>query len=130
MGEYVTKDSGERKEFSTGMQRDITGDKIRFDLIAPPGIPFEEQMLTRWAALMTRGAVKYGAHNWTKAETQEELDRFRESLFRHVMQYLFGVEDGEDHAAACLFNVAGMELVKWKMHNAVLPGGSGAELAG
>ena len=118
----MTKDSGERTEFSTGMLRDTARDKIRFDLITPPGIPFDEQMLTRWAALMTRGAEKYGAHNWLKAETQEELDRFRESLCRHFFQYIMGVEDGEDHAAAILFNVSGIEMVKWKLRDAILPG--------
>lgn len=115
MMSFVTKDSGERDVFPTGMQRDITGDKIRFDLITPDGVPYEEQMLTRWAALVTRGAVKYSARNWELARTQEELDRFRESAFRHFMQWFLGADQEEDHAAAVFFNIAGAELVRWRM---------------
>lgn len=66
--EFVTKDSGERQQFSTGMVRDTSANKIRYDLVYMP-------MLKRWAELMTRGAIKYSANNWKKASTQEELDR-------------------------------------------------------
>ena len=111
---YETKDSGKREQYSTGMQRDVNHGKDRFDLITPGDLPYSGQLLTRWAQLMGRGAKKYGEHNWEKASTQEELDRFRESAFRHFMQWFLG-EDDEDHAAACLFNLQGAELVKWKM---------------
>lgn len=59
MDNFTTKDSGERVEFSTGMQRDTSKSKPRFDLITPKSIPYEKQMLTRWAELMARGAEKY-----------------------------------------------------------------------
>ena len=58
---YITKDSGERQEFSTGMKRDIQTGKPRYDLLDRP-------MLKRWAGLMARGAEKYGDNNWRKAE--------------------------------------------------------------
>lgn len=105
---FVTKDSGERQQFETGMVRDTTGDKIRYDLVDMP-------MLKRWAELMTRGAAKYGPNNWKKAATQEELDRFKESAFRHFMTWFLEEDTSEDHAAAILFNVAGVEMVKSKL---------------
>jgi hypothetical protein len=104
---FETKDSGTRKEFSTGMLRDADNGKLRFDLIYLP-------MLERWAGLMTRGAQKYSARNWEKAETQEELDRFVESAFRHFYQWITGETD-EDHAAAVWFNICGAEMVKEKL---------------
>lgn len=111
---FETKDSGERTEFSTGMQRDLSKDKPRFDLIMPLQVPYKEQLLTRWAELMARGAEKYNARNWEKAETVEELDRFMESAFRHFMQWFNG-EDEEDHCVAVFFNITGAEYVKYKM---------------
>jgi hypothetical protein len=111
MSNYITKDSGKRQEFSTGMQRDTNDDKIRFDLITPLDVPYEEQMITRWAALMTRGAKKYDARNWEQSCTVEELERFRESAFRHFMQWYFMMED-EDHASATFFNIQGAERIR------------------
>jgi hypothetical protein len=105
--EFVTKDSGQRQEFSTGMKRDIQTDKPRYDLLDWP-------MIKRWAELMQRGAVKYGENNWKKAATQEELDRFRASALRHLIQWFNG-ESEEDHAAAVCFNIAGAEMVKEKL---------------
>lgn len=116
MDKFITKDSGQRKEFCTGMQRDADSDKPRFDLIMPFDLPYEQQMLTRWANLMKRGAQKYSARNWEKASTQEELDRFMESAFRHFIQWFTGETD-EDHAVAVMFNITGAEYVKWKRRN-------------
>jgi hypothetical protein len=105
--EFQTKDSGERQEFSTGMVRDVSTNKARYDLV-------DEPMLTRWAELMGRGAVKYGENNWRKAATEQELNRFKESAFRHFMQWFKGQTD-EDHGAAVFFNIAGAEMVKNKL---------------
>src|SRR6267154_681326 len=104
---FVTKDSGKRQEFSTGMQRDTQENKPRYDLLDLP-------MLKRWAELMARGAKKYGEENWRKARTQEELNRFKASFIRHAFQYLEG-DETEDHGAACMFNIAGAEMVKEKL---------------
>lgn len=104
---FVTKDSGERQEFSTGMVRDIQTDKPRYDLL-------DKSMLRRWADLMARGAAKYGENNWRKAETDEELRRFESSLLRHTFQLLDG-DRTEDHGAAICFNVAGYEMVLEKL---------------
>lgn len=117
---FITKDSGKRQEFSTGMQRDIQDDKPRYDLLDLP-------MLKRWAELMGRGAKKYGENNWRKAATEEELARFKASALRHLFQYLEG-DTSEDHGAAVFFNIAGAEMVKAKLTNSnnqfVAPDGS------
>ena len=53
--------------------------------MVPLGVPYKEQPLTRIAEHMARGSVKYTARNREKSCTQEELDRFKESAFRHLM---------------------------------------------
>ena len=105
---FVTKDSGERKHFASGMQRDTTEGKLMWRLV------YSGPMLERWAALLTRGARKYDADNWMKASGQEELDRFRDSAARHFAQWMRGDID-EDHGAAVMFNINGAEYVKEKM---------------
>jgi len=112
--DFVTKDSGEREHYSTGMVRDTEAGKPRFDLCRPKGIPYTAQMLTRFAALMARGAQKYGERNWEKARTQDELDRYHSSAERHLHQWLAGETD-EDHAAAVLFNITAAETVKHRL---------------
>lgn len=104
---FITKDSGARKEFKSGMVRDTNEDKPMYTLCWQP-------MLKRWAELMTRGAVKYGKNNWMKADGEEELDRFKDSALRHMMQWLEG-DESEDHASAVFFNIAGAEYVKNKL---------------
>lgn len=113
---FETKDSGERTTFDTGMQRDVTTGKPRFDLVVPEGIPYDQTMGYRHAMLMSRGAEKYGDRNWEKARTEEELHRFKQSAYRHFMQYYHGETD-EDHASAVFFNITGAEFVKY--HQAV-----------
>ena len=105
---YAIKDSGARQEFATGMVRDTTEGKADYTLI------FDGPMLERWAIHLTKGAKKYAKRNWMKAATQEELDRFRESLGRHFFQYIRGDQD-EDHAAGIFFNINGAEYVKGRL---------------
>lgn len=107
-------DSGKRVRFETGMIRDVQDDKPRFELCVPIDQPYEEQMLTRFAIHMARGAEKYSARNWEQAGTEEELERYYASLLRHVYQLLAGDQD-EDHAAAIYFNVMGAEYVKCRL---------------
>lgn len=113
---WQTKDSGERAQFESGMVRDTEEGKPRFDLTQPLGIPYEEQMLTRFANLMARGAEKYNERNWEQANSQKELDRYYSSAFRHFMQWYHG-DVSEDHASACFFNITAAETVKWKLAN-------------
>lgn len=126
---FVTHDSGARAEYKSGMVRDTQEGKARFGLLRTLEQPYEAQMLTRLAQLMTRGADKYGERNWEKADSLEELERFQESAERHFNQWLAGELDGEDHAAAVMFNVIAAEFVKWKLVERVPPAASLEELA-
>lgn len=111
---YVTKDSGQRAEYPSGMVRDTDKGKPRFDLLLPLGIPYEQQMLTRFAALMARGAEKYDERNWEQANSPAEVERMKSSALRHMMQWLAGETD-EDHAAAVFFNIMAAEATAYKM---------------
>lgn len=110
---FETKDSGKRAEYDSGMVRDTAEGKVRFDLLLPLGVPYADQFLTRVAGLMERGAERYGDRNWEKARGGEEMERFKASAIRHLMQWAAGETD-EDHAAACVFNLLGYETAKWK----------------
>ncbi len=111
---YETKDSGHRETYPSGMVRDTQDGKPRFDLMWPLGVPYEEQFLTRVAALLARGAVKYGDRNWEKGNSEEELNRALASAARHFAQWLSG-EDDEDHGAAVVFNIMQAETLNWKL---------------
>lgn len=114
MTEFITKDSGEREQFESGMQRDTESGKPRFDLMIPEGVPFEEQLLTRFAMLLSRGAEKYDARNWEQGDSEKEIDRAKSSGFRHFMQWICGEID-EDHAVAVIFNIMVVETIKRKI---------------
>ena len=47
MKKFITKDSGARQEFESGMRRDLQDGKPRYDLLIPIG--WKENMLKRWA---------------------------------------------------------------------------------
>lgn len=111
--DFVIKDSGERQTFVGGMVRDIDTDKINYALVA------DGPMLHRWATHLTKGARKYAPRNWMMAKGEEELERFKNSAFRHFLQWYWGEQD-EDHAAAVFFNINGAEYVKSRLANAPL----------
>lgn len=105
---FTIKDSGVRKTFAGGMQRDTTEGKTDYLLVR------DGPMLERWAIHLTNGAKKYDKRNWMKGAGQEELDRAKESAARHFEQYLRGDKD-EDHAAAVFFNINQIEYLKGKL---------------
>jgi hypothetical protein len=107
---FEVKDSGARQEFESGMVRDTTEGKTDYTRI------LDGPMFDRWADHLSKGAVKYpdvapGVANWTLANGDEDLARFKKSAMRHFRQWLRGDVD-EDHAAAVYFNVNGAEYVK------------------
>jgi hypothetical protein len=113
---FTVKDSGERHRFDSGMVRDTTTGKVNFWRV------FIGPMLERWAAHVSKAAVKYpdvtpGVPNWTLAEGEEELQRFIDSAARHFYQWIRGDRD-EDHAAAVMFNINGAEYVRQRMTDA------------
>ena len=107
---FKLKATGEMQIFSTGSRRDILGDKSKFGLL-----PF--YVLERWAAHITKGAVKYGEANWQRGQP---LSRYQDSLLRHLYQWLNGDRE-EDHLAAMLFNVAGLMWTEAAVEAGTLP---------
>lgn len=91
---FVTKDTGQREQWSTGSRRDSREGKGRYDLLPVHAI-------ARYAQLLERGAAKYGDRNWEKGQP---LSRFLDSALRHAFQALAGQED-EDHLAGAVWNL-------------------------
>lgn len=114
MTEYETKDSGQHAEYASGMRRDTQDGKPRFELMITKAQPYSEQMVTRYAELLARGAVKYEDRNWEDGDSEEELERAKASLLRHAMQLVAGETD-EDHAAAVWFNAQAIEYFRWRI---------------
>lgn len=114
MGKFITRDSGKREEYASGMRRDLQEGKPNFWLITAEDMPYSEQLLTRWAELMARGAEKYGLRNWERANSEVELERFKSSALRHLQQALLGEKD-EDHYAAVCFNINAIVYLEWKI---------------
>jgi len=111
---FITKDSGKRQDYNSGMRRDFQIGKPRYDLITSIKQKYGESLLDRWAALMSRGAEKYGERNWELANSLEEFKRFKASANRHFIQAIEGEED-EDHFAAVCFNLNAMLMLMNKL---------------
>lgn len=107
MAEYEVKDSGKRIEFKSGMVRDIDDNKICYSLI-----PVE--MIKAIGTHLTKGANKYGRENWRLANSEKEMQRFKDSAFRHFIQWINGETD-EDHKSACAFNMWACDITKQKI---------------
>lgn len=104
---FITKDSGIRQAYDSGMVRDIQDGKPRYELL-------DRTYLREWAELMARGAEKYGDDNWRLADSKEELARFKASALRHMFQWMDDETD-EAHHVAVAFNIAAAEYVKKKL---------------
>ena len=91
---FVTKDSGKREDFPSGMVRDTREGKGRYDLVTPHGS-------LRLAQVYERGAAKYADRNWEKGAP---FGRFLDSAIRHIEQYKTGLAD-EDHLAQAAWNL-------------------------
>jgi len=98
------KDSGSKRVFDTGYQRDNSTGKGRYDLI--PG-----QMTHRLAKHYQNGAVKYGDNNWRNGCPWSVM---LDCALRHLNKYAEGWND-EDHLAAALWNIAA--LTHFEVHN-------------
>lgn len=108
---YETKDSGQRASFSNGGVRDTQEGKPRFDLVFPKNVPYKDQLFTRLAELMARGASKYEDRNWEQFADEAALERARGSALRHLVQWVNG-EDDEDHGAAVVFNIMAADYIE------------------
>jgi hypothetical protein len=94
MTEHTLKDSGDRRQFSSGAVRDMAIGKGSFDLLAMAGLVLQ-------AKQMERGKMKYGTRNW---EMGMNLSVFADSGMRHLIKHIMGFTD-EPHLDAALWNL-------------------------
>lgn len=110
----VTRINGDVSYAGGGRREDKAGSP-RFELLLPLGLPYEQQLLTRCAVHMAKGAEKYADRNWESFSDEAALERAKAGALRHMMQWATGLDDGEDHAAAVVFNLMAAELIKAKL---------------
>ena len=96
-------DSGERRTFTTGAERDMQEGKGRFDLLPMC-------VLMRLAKHYEKGAIKYKERNWEKGIPAHS---FADSAMRHLVKYLDGWID-EDHLIAAIWNLCGLAWTEEK----------------
>lgn len=108
--DFITKDSGERRKFTSGAQRDVANGKGRYDLVSPI-------MIDRLAKLLERGAVKYDDRNWEKGMP---LSVYMDSGMRHLYKYLEGHTD-EDHLIAAIWNLQALLHIEEMVNRGKLP---------
>jgi hypothetical protein len=91
------EDSGKRYENELGGVRDTDEGKTNYRLI-----PIES--LKRLANHYTEGLKKYSKDNWKLLSTETDIERYKDSAYRHLMDYFEG-KTNEDHLAACVWNI-------------------------
>lgn len=111
MAEPIIKDSGERRTFNTGGQRDITLGKGRMDLLPC-------RALIAVAKHFEAGARKYEDRNWEKGIP---LHSFFDSGIRHALQFLMGKRDEPHLEAACWNFLCALDTLK-RIEEGLLPG--------
>lgn len=105
------KDSGERRVFDSGAQRDSGRKEFRrYDLLPV-------HALFRLATHFGKGAKKYQARNWEKGMP---LSEFYNSAMSHQQKMLAGYTD-EDHETAWLWNVACFVETRERISLGLLP---------
>lgn len=97
----MIKDSGKRREFTTGAVRDMAEGKG--DMVS---IPWEA--ILRLSKHYEQGAKKYARFNFRKGIT---VSSFIDSAERHLAKYQCGMDD-EDHLSAAAFNILGAMLME------------------
>ena len=100
----------ERRQFSTGAQRNQSRGKGRYDLVPHEG-------LHAVAVVSEIGADEHGSRNWEKGIP---LSSFLDSAMRHARQAIAGETD-EDHAARCAWNMMAFVSTRERIKAGVLP---------
>ena len=109
---YQTTHTGDMAVHSDGVKRDTQSGKTLYTLMFPKGVPMDEQLIVRVAELYTRGGARYGNRNWEDSSSEDTLEHHTEALWRHFMKFFFDVQDGEDHAAAIVWNINSVEMAR------------------
>lgn len=109
-GDFVVGDTGHRKVFETGAQRDAGPGKGYFHCL--PYVAMEAL-----ARLYEAGAIKYGRDNWKRGIP---LSCFLDSMLRHALK-LAECRLDEDHTAAVMWNAAGFAWTAAEIEAGRLP---------
>jgi hypothetical protein len=104
------KDSGKRRHFTTGSQRDVATGKGRMDLLPM-------RALLAVSKHFEAGAGKYQERNWEKGQPIHVL---LNSGMRHVAEYLIGMRDEPHLEAACWNLLCALDTVL-RIREGVLP---------
>ena len=104
------KDSGERRKFDTGSQRDLRSGKGRFDLLPARAMKLLAQHFEN-------GAEKYEARNWEKGQP---LSVYMDSGMRHIFAHLEGKRD-EPHLIAAAWNILCCIDTEARVNEGLLP---------
>ena len=110
MSEEIKIESGKKREFSTGAERQASEGKGTPVLI--PG-----DAIIDIAKHFEKGVDVYGARNWEKGLPLSEL---LNSLERHLQQLKMGMTD-EPHARALAWNAVVYLATKLRIENGLLP---------
>ncbi len=94
--EHVTSTGKPLHKNSLGGNRDNADDKLDYTLV-----PIEA--LNRLVRHYMNGLKKYGRDNWKKLSLPADIERYKQSMYRHLIQYLENKKD-EDHLAAIVWN--------------------------
>lgn len=111
MSDYSIR-TEDKRAFDTGAIRNDSKGKGRFDLL-----PFK----TLWdLAIHYEKGIEagYSPRNWEKGIP---LSRFLDSAFRHLSQFAMGIEDGENHLIAAVWNIVGLNETKRRIEYGILP---------
>jgi hypothetical protein len=104
------KDTGIKREFGTGAQRDGKGGRGRFDLV--PIFP-----LLLVSRIYEDGAAKRGERNWEKGMPVSVL---LNSCQRHISKHMCGMRD-EPHLSMALWNLMGALWTSCMVHLGLRP---------
>ena len=104
------QDSGERRTFETGAQRDRQAGKGRFDLLPPTAI-------RALARVFEEGARKYECRGWEKGMP---LCNYIDSALRHISDHMEGKRD-EPHIAQACWNLVAYLHTATMIQRGLLP---------
>lgn len=104
------KDSGERRHFDTGSQRDTSEGKGRFDLL-------QWMAIIGVAKVMEAGANKYNERNW---ELGQAMSVYLSSAIRHLLKWCLNWKD-EPHLEQCIWNLLCMLETRERIRIGILP---------
>ena len=108
--DYIVKDSGEHREFSSGAKRDKKIGKGRYDLLPT-------RTIHALAIHYQKGADKYADRNWEKGIP---ISEFVDSALRHAFQFLQRETD-ENHLIAAIWNLCGAYDTLERIKDGLLP---------